>query len=101
MIIRPPVGLELMSKEWQEEQLRYQVLHYVYEHAGQHCDVVVKGSEIGTALNLRYEELFRITHFLETRGYLAYLGAGPRVCLTAKGIEYMELLAGRRRTIRD
>jgi DNA-binding IclR family transcriptional regulator len=101
MIIRTPVGLELMQQEWREEQLRYAVLKYVYERAGQHCEVVVKGSEIGAALDLRYENLFRITHFLERRGYLAYLGEGPRVCITFQGIEYMEVLAGRRRSIRD
>lgn len=62
--------------------------------------MVVNRSEIGAALNFRHEELFRIAYCLKNRGCVAYLGAGPRVCITANGIEYLEVLAGTRRSIR-
>jgi hypothetical protein len=85
---------------WQEERLRYEVLRFVYDHAGASCMHEVTGSQIGAALQLNYEELYRIVHFLENRGYLRYLGAGPRVCLSDDGIRYLEELAVRRRTVR-
>lgn len=82
------------------EKLRYQVLQWVYDHAGAACTVPVTGSQIGSALHLPYEELYRVIHYLEDRGYLVYLGAGPTVCITDKGIRYLEEEAGNRRTIR-
>ena len=86
--------------DWTEEQMRYKVLDAVYGRAGAQCDREVTGTEIGAQLDLRYEDLFRLIHFLEYHGYLLYLGAGPRVCVTRKGVEYIEEVAGRRRSVR-
>jgi len=89
------------SANWREERLRYNILRVVYDLAGARCDKVVTGSEIGSLLDLRYEDLFRIIHFLENHAYLTYLGPGPRVCITDRGIRYIEQLALRRRSLRN
>ena len=86
--------------DWGEERLRYKVLSTVYDRAGASCERTVTGTEIGSILDLRYEDMFRVIHFLESHGYLKYLDAGPRVCLTPNGLRYIEELAGRRRSIR-
>jgi predicted transcriptional regulator len=86
--------------EWRREQLRYSVLELVFQRTGSNCELSVTGSEIGAALELPYEELYRVVHYLENRGFLNYRGAGPRVCITTKGIRYLEELSGRRRSIR-
>jgi predicted transcriptional regulator len=88
-------------REWSEEQLRYQVLTTVYAHTGAHCEREVTGTMIGSELKLKYEDLFRIIHFLEYNGYLDYRGSGPRVCITEKGIRYLLESARRRRSIRS
>jgi hypothetical protein len=90
-----------MPREWGEERLRYRILKTVYDRAGAQCEKTVTGSEIGAALDLRYEDLFRVVHFLEHNGYLIYLGAGPRVCISGKGIGYIEKAAARRRSVRS
>ncbi len=89
-----------MRLEWREEQLRFRILRAVYDRAGADCEHAVSGTEIGTDLDLRFEELFRGIHFLEYHGYLNYLSVGPKVCLTAKGIAFIEEDAGRRRSVR-
>jgi hypothetical protein len=88
------------SSEWGEERLRYSILETVYHRAGGSCEQVVTGAEIGATLGLRYEDLFRVIHFLEHHGYLTYLGSGPRVCITDKGLRYIEEFAARRRSVR-
>jgi hypothetical protein len=89
-----------MRAEWGEEQLRFQVLRAVYDRGAKDCGDAVAGAQIGAALNVRYEDLFRVIHFLEYHGYLQYLGAGPRVCITPKGLHYIEEGADRRQTVR-
>lgn len=91
---------EVEHYEWRREQVRYRVLEWVYDRTGVNCDVAVTGTQIGAALGLSYEELYRVIHFLEDRGYLDYRGAGPTVCITAKGIRYLEVEARNRRSIR-
>jgi DNA-binding IclR family transcriptional regulator len=89
-----------MRVDWGEEKLRFRVLRAVYERAGHDCGHPITGSEIGAALHLRFEDLFRVVHFLEYHGYLQYLGAGPRVCITPKGLHYIDEGANRRQTVR-
>jgi hypothetical protein len=90
---RPPI--------WEEERLRYEILSFVHQHSGESCSEEVSGAQIGAALHLPYEDLYRVVHFLENQGYLVYLGAGPRVCLSEKGARYLRQNARRRRTVRD
>lgn len=85
---------------WREERLRYRILHAVYGRAGIHCERTVTSSEIGAALDLRYEDLFRVLEFLRDQRYLEFLGPGPRVCITGRGIHYIEENAARRRSLR-
>jgi predicted transcriptional regulator len=87
--------------DWGQEQLRYRILERIYESSGAQCENPISGTQIGSSLDLRYEELFRTIHFLEHNGYLDYLDVGPRVCITRKGIRYIEEHAGRRRSIRS
>lgn len=94
-------GTNVSHFDRRREQLRYQVLQWVYEHAGATCSIPVTGSQIGAALHIPYEELYRVIHYLDDRGYLGYLSAGPTVCITVKGIRYLEHEARNRRTIRS
>ncbi len=91
----------LEPAEWSEEQLRYRVLRAVYDKGGARCERTVTGTTIGADLDLRYEDLFRVIHFLEFNGFLDYLGAGPRVCITPKGVHYVAEAAGRRKSLRS
>lgn len=83
-----------------EERLRYEILGLVFRRTGENCEVILTAAEIGAELNIRFEDLFRVIDYLNTRGYLTEAGAGPRVCITPDGIAYMTELAGRRRSIR-
>jgi len=92
--------LPLDRPEWNEEQLRYRILRTIFERAGTQCDVGVSVNEIGTELDLRFEDLFRSLSFLDERGYLTHLAAEARVCLAEKGVRYIQEGAGRRRSLR-
>ena len=96
-----PDGDPEVPREWTEEQLRYRVLATVYAQAGARCEHEVSGTTIGTELGLRYEDLYRLLHFLEYNGYLDYRDSGPLVCITRKGIEYISDVARCRRSIRS
>ena len=92
---------EAGDNEWDEERLRYEVLSTVYELSGAVCQRAVTGSQIGAALGLRYEDLFRAIQYLEQYGFLKYMDSGARMCITPKGLRYVEELAGRRRSLRE
>jgi hypothetical protein len=92
---------ETIQPIWSEEQLRYRVLRWVYERAGGTCTTCVTGEEIGSSLGLCYEDLFRVVYFLESRHFLFRMDAGFRLCVTPKGIRYIERVAGRRRSLRS
>jgi hypothetical protein len=89
------------QSEWREEALRYQVLRAVYDRAGAKCHTVVTGSQIGATLGLTFDDLFRLTYWLDVNEYITCIDLDSRICITEKGIQYMEHLAGRRRTIRE
>jgi hypothetical protein len=83
------------------ERLRYRVLMEIYGRSGGRCETPVAGLLVGEALGLSREETFRTIHFLAHHGFLDYRGAGPRICITEKGIRFLERDAGRRRSVRD
>lgn len=89
-----------LPPDWQQERLNFEVLSWVYERTGAQCTAQVAVSEIGFALDLPYEELYRSIEFLRSRGYLTESVPSTRLCITRRGISYLELLAGRRRSIR-
>lgn len=94
------MNLERESRRTRERK-RYEVLQRIYQRAEGDCALEMHAREVGTEMGLTPEETFQIVHFLESRGFLAYLGAGPRICITEKGVRYIEREAGRRRSIRD
>lgn len=89
------------SPRWQEEQLRYRVLECIYGYTGDDCERSVTGLELQSSLNLPHEQLYRSIVYLSDNDYVAYLGAGPRVCITSKGVTYVAEQAYRRRSVRD
>lgn len=87
--------------EWRRQRARFRLLRWVYDRTGGTPDVPVSGPEIEPALGVPREQLYRLIQYLEDRGYLRYLGAGPRVSISQQGIDYISLLAGRRESIRE
>ena len=87
--------------DWREERLRYQVLRFIFDTVGSDCELVVTASQIGTALALGFDDVLRIEMWLDAHGYVHHLGGGGRVCLTARGIAYLEGEGGRRRSLRS
>ena len=91
---------EASPPAWNEEQLRYRVLGAAHRHTGGDCTRSVVGAALGADLDVPYEELHRVLSCLEEHGYLFHIGPGPRLCITPKGIRYIERAAGRRRSLR-
>jgi hypothetical protein len=89
-----------LRDQWEEEKLRYRTLRAIYDRTMGRFDQVVTGPELKRFLDVKYEDLFRVVHFLEHHAFLRYLGAGPRVSLTEKGLHYIEEEAGKRRSLR-
>lgn len=88
------------NPKWEEERARFEVLQAVQAFAGSDCAAVVTGRELLAAVDLPCERLYQAITCLSDLGYLTYLGAGPRVCVTHAGIEYVEKEANRRRSVR-
>ena len=86
--------------EWSEERLRYRILREIYESTGANCVRTMTACEIGTNLSIAYEDLYRVVNYLAEHEFLFAVGEGPRVCITPRGIRYIEKAAGRRSTIR-
>lgn len=95
--IHPPRRDPLAERR---ERWRYQMLRAVYERTRGSAEPALPGLELGEALGLSREETFRAIQFLAHQGYLHYVGAGPRVRISAKGTRYVEQDAGRRGTVR-
>jgi hypothetical protein len=83
-----------------EERARYEFLMRLYQIARRDPDAVVHAGQIGGELKLSAVQTFAVVEFLADQGFVEYLGAGPRVRISARGIRYIELEAGSRRTIR-
>ena len=47
------------------------------------------------------EDVFRTVVDLTHRSYLSFCAAGPQVCITEKGIAYLQKGAGRRHSVRE
>src|SRR5687767_4533860 len=90
----------LHRQRWREERMRYEVLAAIYQgcegKAG--CTLVV--SAFAQELGIWREELFRVLEFLDRKGFIVYHGAGPLVSMTRNGIDYIERMGGRRKSIR-
>ncbi len=88
------------TSEWSEERLRYTVLRSIYKRVGTDCAATTTATQVGAELSIGYEELFRTLSALVHHGYLFEVAEGPRVCITPRGIRYIEKAAGRRMTVR-
>jgi hypothetical protein len=88
------------NPKWREERLCYQVLRAVYERAGGDCTATTTGAVLQSDLPIDADDLFRILRLLEEHRYLFRVGPGPELCITPKGIRYIEWAAGRRQTLR-
>lgn len=87
--------------KWRVQRQLYRVLLQIHRHADGRCTQAVQARQFAHQLRMPLEELYRAVYDLTVRGYLDYLGAGPRVCITEKGLEYIEHGARRRQSIRD
>ena len=83
-----------------EESARYDFLVRLYQWSGVDPQRVVHAGDVGYDLGLSRVQTFAVVEFLAEQGFVEYLGAGPRVRISARGIRYIELEAGERRTIR-
>ena len=83
------------------ERIRFDILRNVYERCWSESDAPVRALDVGLAMGLSREEIFRTVLDLTQRSYLSFCAAGPQVCITEKGIAYLQKGAGRRRSIRE
>ena len=93
-----------MAAAWRdrksEETARYEFLLRLYRSADQGPQAVVQAGDLGEELGMSRVQTFAVVEYLADQGFVEYLGAGPRVRISARGIRYIELEAGSRRTIR-
>lgn len=85
----------------ERERVRFDILRGVYERSWTEGAPPVRALDIGLAMGLSREEIFRTVLDLTQRSYLSFCSAGPQVSITEKGAAYLENIAGRRRSIRD
>jgi hypothetical protein len=83
-----------------EEHARYEFLVRLYQDTRPHPQRVVHAGAIGYQVGLTRVQTFAIAEFLADRGYIEYLGAGPRIRIAPRGIRYIEWEASDRRSIR-
>lgn len=82
--------------------MRYEVLRMLYDAWKQEPDrAAIHAYTFATDLGVWQAELFRVIEFLDRKGYVVYLGAGPLVHITPAGVRYLEEEAGGRRSIRE
>ncbi len=85
-----------------EERLRYDILLMLYQAADRCAEFPVEVGGFVRKVGVWQEELDRVLHFLGDRQYVRLTGDIPRtVCLTIRGIDYIERDCSRRRSIRD
>lgn len=81
--------------------MRYEILSMLYRASEGAVDREIGCRSFATDLGVWHAEVFRVLEYLDRRKLIEYRGAGPVVCLTEKGRDYIELMAGDRRSIRD
>ena len=85
-----------------EERMRYEVLRMLHEAWKREPDrPSVHAYVFAADLGVWHAELFRVIEFLDRKGYVTYMGAGPLVAITPAGVHYLEEEAGGRKSIRD
>lgn len=100
-MLRAHLEAEREHDPWLHERHRYDVLAHVYRNVRGDCELPLHCGRLADELGLTREETFRILHELEHRGFLSYLGSGPRVRITPLAVAYLLVDSGRRHSIRD
>ena len=80
--------------------MRFEVLEMLYRATDGSTDAERNAWGFATDLGVWHAELFRVVEWLARYGLIRYCGAGPIVCLTARGARFMERSGERRRSIR-
>lgn len=91
--------LDLQRKR--EERMRYEVLAMLYRAADGHVGREINCWNFATQLGVWHAEVFRVLEFLDRKGLVQYRGAGPVVCLTEEGKQYIDSGRGDRKSVRD
>jgi hypothetical protein len=94
------LGRERDPQEERQERRRYMLLESACRLAGESCQTSVSGLAAGMGAGMEREETFRLVQYLAHHGYLRYMGAGPRICLTQLGLDYVRWGSKGRRTVR-
>jgi hypothetical protein len=91
----------LVLQRKREERMRFEVLELIFLSVDGRAEVEKNVADFVHHLGTWHAELFRVVEWLDRRGFIRYCGAGPTVCLTERGIQFVSSEAGRRRSIRD
>ena len=94
-----PAWVEMQRRR--EERMRYEVLHMLYRATEGAMDRPFNVVRFTRDLGVWHAELYRVIEWLDRKGFVRYLGAGPMVSLTPRAIAYIEREAGGRKSLRD
>lgn len=100
MLQEPETRERDLEAEWREQR-RYALLERLYLLTGDDCSTAISDWQMETELGVPREEAASLTNDLVQSKYMAFMGEGQRVCITEKGIEYLQTGAWRRRSIRE
>ena len=100
MTVENGPGWEALQRR-REERMRYEVLLMLYRATEGAMDRPFNVVRFTQDLGVWHAELFRVVEWLDRKGFVRYLGAGPTVSLTPRGIAYIEREAAGRRSLRD
>ncbi len=81
--------------------MRFEVLELIFASVDGRAEVELNVAGFVHHLGTWHTELFRVVEWLDRRGFIRYCGAGPTVCLTQVGIDFVGSDARRRRSIRE
>ena len=81
--------------------MRFEVLSLIHSSVEGVPDLETNVSSFVHHLGTWHAELFRVVEWLDRHGFIRYCGAGPTVCLTRRGIDFLDSAAGRRKSIRE
>ena len=90
-----------LARRQREERMRYEVLALLHRAACGSTERETNAWSFALDLGMWHAELFRVVDWLERRGLVRYCGAGPTICLTPAGAEFVELGARERHSIRE
>lgn len=85
-----------------EERMRYEVLHMLYQATGRCADFEIDIGGFVLRLGIWEDEFLRVLGYLHDEEFIRYhrSDTGASVCLTVKGVDYIERDAQRRKSIR-